>query len=379
MKPLNHKTLVLLAVVTTSNLSATTVASWDWNTPSTLTDGYTTPQAAGVTAAHVTVSDLGFGPGFGDTFPTGTQNSLGGTASWKNATTLAAAITDNLYWTFTVDVAPGYSLNLNTATVATGYGILNGGGGGYNSFLMSSATGFTAGTQLGSGANGYLWSPWGGDKTIAPYDVSLSAVSPLQNITSASGPIEFRVYMPKLYEERVGIQQLILDGAVVAAPPPVTVITSGTTYSAGTVGDPGTETLTGGLQLNTGSIFQWDLDATSGADPGVVANSGIYDMVTGNGTGDGIFKVVLGTNLFTNPFWDTDKSWTDIFSGTDPVFSLFSGGDGFTSVESNGLVAGEGQFSYTGGSLNWTAVPEPTSALAGLLLGAGLLRRRRNA
>ena len=30
------------------------------------------------------------------------------------------------------------------------------------------------------------------------------------------------------------------------------------------------------------------------------------------------------------------------------------------------------------GTLNWTAVPEPTSALAGLLIGAGLLRRRRN-
>jgi uncharacterized protein (TIGR03382 family) len=27
--------------------------------------------------------------------------------------------------------------------------------------------------------------------------------------------------------------------------------------------------------------------------------------------------------------------------------------------------------------LQWTAIPEPTSALAGLLLGAGLLRRRR--
>ena len=38
-----------------------------------------------------------------------------------------------------------------------------------------------------------------------------------------------------------------------------------------------------------------------------------------------------------------------------------------------------GHFSFTnsGTTLTWTAVPEPTSALAGLLLGAGLLRRRR--
>lgn len=166
---------------------------------------------------------------------------------------------------------------------------------------------------------------------------------------------------------------------VIAAAPPVTVITSGNTYSAGGVGDPGTQILAGGLQLDTGSIFQWDLDATSGADPGIVENSGTYDKVTGNGTGDGIFNLVLGTNLFTDPFWDTNKSWTDIFSGTDPVFTLFSGTDGVSSVSSSGFVTGEGQFSYTGGSLNWTAVPEPSGALVAILLGTGLLRRRRKA
>jgi autotransporter-associated beta strand protein len=160
---------------------------------------------------------------------------------------------------------------------------------------------------------------------------------------------------------------------------PAVTVTAGNTYSAGTDGDPGTQTLAGGLSLAAGSIFHWDLDATSGADPGVVANSGIYDKVTGNGGGGGVFHVVLGSNLFTSPFWDTDKSWTDIFSGSDPVFTLFGGGDGVASVASNGLVAGQGRFSYTGGSLTWTAVPEPTGALVVMLLGAGLLRRRRPA
>jgi uncharacterized protein (TIGR03382 family) len=36
-----------------------------------------------------------------------------------------------------------------------------------------------------------------------------------------------------------------------------------------------------------------------------------------------------------------------------------------------------GSFSISGSTLTWTAVPEPTSALAGLLITAGLLRRRR--
>ena len=97
-------------------------------------------------------------------------------------------------------------------------------------------------------------------------------------------------------------------------------------------------------------------------------------MVTGNGTGTGTFKVVLGSNSFTDVFWNTHKTWNNIFSGSDPTFSVFAG----TGVATNGLVSGEGQFTYTGSTLTWTAVPEPNSAVAGILLGAGMLRRKRN-
>lgn len=145
------------------------------------------------------------------------------------------------------------------------------------------------------------------------------------------------------------------------------------------MGDPGSQTLGGGLTLNTGSIFQWDLDTTSGADPGVVVNNGTCDKIIGNDTGAGIFRVVLGSSLFSSPFWNTNKTWSDVFSGTDPTFSLFSGTDGISTVASNGLVASEGQFSYSGSTLSWTAVPEPTNALVAVLLSVGLLRRRRDA
>ena len=152
-------------------------------------------------------------------------------------------------------------------------------------------------------------------------------------------------------------------------------LSSGNTYSAGAVNDPGTQAFTGGLALESGSIFSWDLDATT-TDPGAnTANSGSYDIVSGNGTGTGIFKVVLGSNSFTDVFWNTNKTWNNIFSGSNPTFSTFAG----TNVASSGLVTGEGQFTYTGSSLTWTAVPEPTSALAGILLGAGMLRRKRAA
>ena len=54
----------------------------------------------------------------------------------------------------------------------------------------------------------------------------------------------------------------------------------------------------------------------------------------------------------------------------------------FSSVQfdnNSGTVstAGQGAFTMSGSSLTWTAVPEPSGALAGLLVAAGLLRPRR--
>ena len=93
---------------------------------------------------------------------------------------------------------------------------------------------------------------------------------------------------------------------------------------------------------------------------------------------------MLSGNAFSDAFWTTNKSWTNIYSGAGTpanlaaVFTSFSPTGG---LDSFGVVSGVGQFSFNGSTstLNWTAVPEPTSALAGLLITAGLLRRRRSA
>ncbi len=159
---------------------------------------------------------------------------------------------------------------------------------------------------------------------------------------------------------------------------------------AGVSNAVGTQTFSNTLTYGTGSIFEWDLQAASATDPGHGASdvaTGTYDKVVASGLsgsvtgGSAIFKIVLGGNSFADEFWNTNKSWTDIFTGAGApvdltaVFSTFGG-----SVASSGIVADRGQFSFNGTStLTWSAVPEPTSALAGLLLGAGLLRRRRRA
>jgi autotransporter-associated beta strand protein len=176
----------------------------------------------------------------------------------------------------------------------------------------------------------------------------------------------------------------------------VTVASGATLGGTGTVGgattiqsgghlavgnSAGTQTFSSTLAFDSGSIFDWELDAST-TDPGAnTANSGTYDKVVANGavTGTSVFTIaLLGADAFTDAFWDTNKSWSDIFTGTgsfdlSTLFTTFGG----TGVSSAGLVSGQGQFSFTSNTLNWTAVPEPTSAIAGLLLTAGLLRRRR--
>ena len=168
-----------------------------------------------------------------------------------------------------------------------------------------------------------------------------------------------------------------------------TTIESGGTHAPGNAGTPGTQTFATGITYNSGSIFEWSLNASDSKD--FTDDLGAYgkvvtpSAVAGSANSEAIFKVVLGTNHFSDVFWDTNRTWADIFSGSGTyalasLLPVFDGTDGTNTVSANGVVAGEGRFYYTGSNLNWStfsAVPEPTSALVGMLLGAGLLRRRR--
>lgn len=150
------------------------------------------------------------------------------------------------------------------------------------------------------------------------------------------------------------------------------------------VGDNGVGKLTmnGKLTLNAGSTFKWELAADSTSDRGTN-----YDWVqstaASNGltiSGSAIFQVIqTGTTDFTTAFWDSDRSWGDIFEATGSI-----SGWNNTAVSvyntSGGLldVSDQGYFTISSRTLSWTAVPEPSTAtFAGLVLAAGLLRRRR--
>lgn len=196
---------------------------------------------------------------------------------------------------------------------------------------------------------------------------------------------------------QINAGKLLVNGNNAAATGAVTVASGATLGGSGIVGgattisgthspgnSPGIQSFYSDLHYTSTSIFEWDLANSSQGARGTD-----YDGVNvgGNLTGatGATFKVVLGSGSFTDAFWKTNQTWSDIFkSGIDgsgstiPIASVFSNIQWFQgSTDVTLLTSSQGHFSLDGSSLTWTAVPEPSSALAGLLLASALIRRKR--
>ena len=161
-----------------------------------------------------------------------------------------------------------------------------------------------------------------------------------------------------------------------------TTFNSGAIHAPGAVGAAGLQAFdkTGAANANltytSGSIIEWDIAAD--------VNSTSYDAVNVTGaltidSGTG-FKVIQdGTTNFGTTFWDSNQAWTNIFS----YGSLVGGWAANTPVAVYSTagalqnVSGQGQFTISGTTLNWTPVPELSNLLVGGLLGVGMLLRRR--
>jgi autotransporter-associated beta strand protein len=308
--------------------------------------------------------------------------SAGAFVNLANSNTFTGAIGMN-----TTTAQPGYLVIggvRNSAGLTTGSGSL-GSGGVYNNTisLTQSSTGApilnyasSANQTLGgaiSGTNGQLWKDGAGTLTLSVANSYTGATSVNAGTLVVTGAISA--------SSGVTVKDLAIlagessDAGVTNGKVSAITLNGGNTTRGilapgnGTAGDKGTLygtslawngvttagnsqmvfdlgaiasndklVLSGAMTKGTGSIFEWDFGGTA------LFNT-TYTLVTAAGG--------FGT------FADTDFSW-----------KAGSLGAGLTV----------GTFTITGTSLTFTAIPEPTSAiLSGLLIGAGLLRRRRRA
>ena len=245
------------------------------------------------------------------------------------------------------------TLTISGSLAGTGFGISKTGSG---TLVLSGTNTYTGATHVDAGS---LWI--NGDHSLATGTVTVASGATLCGIGTIGG---------------------------------ATTINSGGTYAPGaTHGTIGKQTFESSLTLNSGSIFEWNLDGSLFGSEN--SPKGTYSQVEAAGAvsvdSGAIFKIVLGGSNFTSAFWDESRSWENIFTGSGSfmingkMFS-FSGSGGASQLASNGIVAGRGQFSFNGATLNWqsgaglSAVPEPSSllALAGLLSSGLWLRSRRN-
>lgn len=147
-------------------------------------------------------------------------------------------------------------------------------------------------------------------------------------------------------------------------------------------GSIGMQTINGNVTYDSASIFEWEMnyDVTErGIDYDAV---NIGDQVSGNNS---VFKILLPAQSdFEDAFWNSDRSWADIFTGLDGttvvdgwagIFNSFAYFNGDGEIAEPGS---RGAFTLSGNTLSWTAIPEPTTALVALLLALGTLRRHRS-
>jgi autotransporter-associated beta strand protein len=147
----------------------------------------------------------------------------------------------------------------------------------------------------------------------------------------------------------------------------VTIGASGKLAPGASTGAIGT-IATKGTTWTGGSIWEFDLSAGTPGSSDLMSIDGNFTKA-----GSGIYQFNFMNSAPT--VWGaayTLISWTGTTDFLLSDFSYTNLGGGYDGQPGTG-------FSFSGNSLVFTAVPEPTSALAGLLITAGLLRRRRSA
>lgn len=194
---------------------------------------------------------------------------------------------------------------------------------------------------------------------------------------------------------QVEFGKLLINGNQSTADGAVTVSSGATLGGYGTVGgatlvngthapgnSPGVQSFAGDLSYGTTALFSWELDSlTEGAGDRGSQFDGVN--VGGNLSIDAgsMFNIVLGVAFDAeDSFWKETRNWTvfDVTGSTSGLFSSFQMFDSSSPTSPvNYSQAGGFQYLPESGTLTWSAVPEPSSAMVAFLIAAGALRRKR--
>jgi len=307
---------------------------------------------------------------------------------WAYDSSGAGIATGNILQSAVPDSAQAVTLNSAAGSFTLGSQITDSGVNGVN---VNSVVKIGAGTTTLTGANTYT-----GNTTVQAGTLKLGSSGVASSTKIMVGDsLAHNGAVLEVTGLTSGFQ--VVSGQILAGHGKVTgavTVNSGGTQTAGDAvtvanssgaGTIGKATFDTGITYNQGSIFEWNLSANNATSTGTRGIN--YDAVNTASmatTGDkAIFQVVLnGGQDFSESFWDMTRTWDDIFKTADggtalSLDSIFGSVQSTNAGGSSVSTTGYGSFSMSGSTLTWTAVPEPSTALAGLLLGAGLLRRKR--
>ncbi|MEI6819419.1 MAG: autotransporter-associated beta strand repeat-containing protein, partial [Verrucomicrobiota bacterium] len=298
--------------------------------------------------------------------------TLSGANSYTGATTVSAgtlqlgsgSTTGTLSASSAISVGTGATFAVNRSNAATQ-------GTDFSSAAITGAGGFTqagSGTTTLNAANTYTGSTTVNAGILAINGIQSAATG---NVTVASGATLKGT-------GTVGGATTVQSGGILNAG----------AHSATSSSAVGTETFSTNLTYASSSIFAWDLNANRSGGTGTAGTD--YDRVVVGGNlniaSDAVFRVIMGSSVnFATTFWNSNQMWNNIFSVTGTTTGGWAANtfvnvynyDFANNTYSVSNPTAEGYFTASGSTLAWNAIPEPTSALAGLLIGAGLLRRRR--
>ena len=316
--------------------AASPLASWDNDNLS----GTERSNAVHFVESGMTASDLALSHRWFNDLPPWTNSIWALISDLPGVTNLASAITENRYFGFFMEPETGMQANYAKVSVRITLNNYFEEGTTVEFVLMSSATGFADGDEIGS----FLSSTSAGEVTDnGLIGIDINAVEALQNVTDE---VEFRLYvvLDGGSYSRMGIGHIFredgaddvrVDGVVAELPPPLELVVSSEHGSA--IPSAGTH------------VYSWGTNVDCFVDDFAIEGGTNYTCSGWIGTGS---VPSAGTNNFTDPITLTNLYSSITWNWVESDYWLE------TSVSGNGfIIPGTGWYS-AGTNLPVSAVPD---------------------